>query len=272
MRQTTVYTLEVTLTGGYMTDGFVRANPIVSRTIEIRADQTLNQLHRTIFEALDRWDDCHLSQFNLGAGVMDRNAESYVLPFIFDDPERYDEASATGSMTQTRLGGLGLQVGQVFWYWYDYGDDWQHQITVLAIGKAELEAKYPRVTARVGESPPQYVDWEGDDQEEVGEVAPAAEPRRVLGWIPVTSDVEAGVTEFADGSVLEWRHEVLSPEEISWRVGRGTGQTYRVTTFRELPDGTLVGSTYVVPGVWLNACVRELGRSDSETVLSVEVV
>jgi len=62
----TLYTLEVILLDGYMTEEFAKANPVISRTIEIRADQTLNQLHRAIFEAFDRWDDCHLSEFHLG--------------------------------------------------------------------------------------------------------------------------------------------------------------------------------------------------------------
>ena len=155
-----LYTLEVTITGWLMTDEFVARNPVVSRTIQIRADQTLNQLHRIIFEAFGRWDDCHLSQFNLGAGVIDRSGDRYVLPFILDDPERYEETSAAGSMTQTRIGGLGLQVGRVFWYEYDYGDEWQHRIEVVAIGEAEPKVKYPRVIARVGDSPPQYADFD----------------------------------------------------------------------------------------------------------------
>lgn len=151
-----LYTLEVAITGGPMTDEFVARNPVVSRTIEIRADQTLDQLHRAIFEAFGRWDDSHLSEFNLGAGVMDMDGDRYVLPSIFDDPERSEVTPAAGNTTQTRIGGLGLQVGRVFWYCYDFGDDWQHRIEVIAVGEAEPKVKYPRVVASVGESPPQH--------------------------------------------------------------------------------------------------------------------
>lgn len=273
MRRTPLYTLEVRITNGTMTEEFVRANPVISRTIEIRADQTLNQLHRAIFEAFGRWDDCHLSEFHLGEHPRDRHAERYVLPFIHDDAEEYDEPPATGTTTTTRMGKLGLQVGGVFWYWYDYGDDWYHEVRVLAIGEAEASVKYPRVIASVGESPPQYRDWDEDDLEEEADWVPSGdEPRRVLGWLPVTGDVEEGTTNFADGSVVEWRHEVLSREEAFLVVDRALGHTYRVTTLREPPDGRVVVSTYVLTGVWLNACVRELGRGDSETVVGVEVV
>lgn len=47
-----LYTLEVTILDARMSDEFVRRNPVVSRTIEIRSDQTLNQLYRAIFDFL----------------------------------------------------------------------------------------------------------------------------------------------------------------------------------------------------------------------------
>lgn len=162
----TLYTLEVALTDGRMSAKFVAANPVVSRTIEIRANQTLNQLHRAIFESFERWDDCHLHQFQFGKAFRDRGNKRYVLPFIFDGPLEFGEKRATGSVTRTRIGGLGLHVGQTFWYWYDFGDNWCHRIQVVAIGEPVPKRRYPRVTARVGESPPQYPDEEEYDEDE----------------------------------------------------------------------------------------------------------
>lgn len=54
MRRTTLYTLEVCIIEGPMTEAFVEANPVISRTIEIRGLQTLEQLHRAISNAFDR--------------------------------------------------------------------------------------------------------------------------------------------------------------------------------------------------------------------------
>ncbi len=96
-------------------------------------------------------------------GVLDRDGDQYVLQSIYDDPDEIafnDEPEPVDSMERTRMGKLGLQRGQVFWYWYDLGDDWVHRITVLAVGQAEPGTRYPRVVARVGESPPQYRDWD----------------------------------------------------------------------------------------------------------------
>jgi hypothetical protein len=68
---------------------------------------------------------------------------------------------------------LGLSVERVFGYWFDFGDDWFHQIQVDKIEKAIPTVTYPRVTRRVGKSPPQYL--EGDD--EFGEDAGHAKRR-----------------------------------------------------------------------------------------------
>src|SRR6516165_6948848 len=55
-----LYVLAVFLTGGPTSEKF--ANKVISRTIEIRGDQTLAQLHDAIFQAYDRWDQ-HLYEF-----------------------------------------------------------------------------------------------------------------------------------------------------------------------------------------------------------------
>jgi Plasmid pRiA4b ORF-3-like protein len=45
-------------------------------------------------------------------------------------------------------------------YWFDFGDDWWHQINVAAIDDKVPRGKYPKVVKRVGKSPPQYLDEE----------------------------------------------------------------------------------------------------------------
>ncbi len=49
-----LYVLEVTLIDGPATEAFLKKNPQIIRTIEIRGDQTLADLHRIIFTAFDR--------------------------------------------------------------------------------------------------------------------------------------------------------------------------------------------------------------------------
>jgi Plasmid pRiA4b ORF-3-like protein len=67
---------------------------------------------------------------------------------------------------RTIIGSLGLKVDDAFGYWFDFGDDWWHQINVVAIDETAGRGKFPKVIKRVGESPPQYVDWDEEDEEE----------------------------------------------------------------------------------------------------------
>ncbi|MCY3018169.1 MAG: hypothetical protein NTW87_03940 [Planctomycetota bacterium] len=152
-RDDRLFTLEVCIISGPMTEKFIKKNKVICRTIQIRGDQTLEALHRAIFDAFDR-EDQHMFEFQIGGkGPMDPKARRYVLPMAVDNP--FGEEVPAGNVDET-IGSLNLKKGDAFGYWFDFGDDWWHQINVVAIeGKAEA-GKYPKVTNRVGESPPQY--------------------------------------------------------------------------------------------------------------------
>jgi hypothetical protein len=74
-----LYTLEVFLLSGPITKEFARTNPVVSRAIVMRGDQTLEQLHHAIFGAFDREEE-HMYEFQFGKGPMDPEGARYVLP------------------------------------------------------------------------------------------------------------------------------------------------------------------------------------------------
>ncbi len=56
------------------------------------------------------------------------------------------------------LDSMGLKPRDVFFSWFDFGNDWWHKIRVLRIQEQPIEQrkKYPRITERVGKSPPHY--------------------------------------------------------------------------------------------------------------------
>jgi hypothetical protein len=159
-----LYTLEVFIVEGMISEEFAKRNPILSRTIQIRGDQTLEDLHEIIFKAFDRYDE-HMYEFHFGKRT--REGPRYVTPFAADDD--FDIPFA-GVVNETTIDSLGLKKGQAFGYWFDFGDDWYHQIDVESIDDAIPPRKYPHIINRVGESPPQYpeIDEEedGDDEEE----------------------------------------------------------------------------------------------------------
>jgi hypothetical protein len=151
-----LYTLEVFLLSGPITEKFARKNPVVSRTIQIRGDQTLEDLHHAIFDAFGRGEE-HLYEFQFGKGPMDPKAPRYVLPSACEI-EGGEDNPPTGRVDRTTIESLGLKVGDRFGYWFDFGDDWWHQINVEAIEDKFPSGKFPRVTKRVGKSPPQYAE------------------------------------------------------------------------------------------------------------------
>lgn len=152
-RTSHIYTLEVFIIGGPISEKFLKRNPQISRTIEIRGDQTLEDLHHAIFKAFDRFDE-HMYEFQFGKGPNDPKGKRYVLPHARD----IREPNVAGSVAETTIDALGLKVDQPFGYWFDFGDDWWHQIDVVRIDEKASKIKYPRVTKRVGKSPPQYMD------------------------------------------------------------------------------------------------------------------
>jgi hypothetical protein len=151
-----LYVLEVSLMDGPVTEKFIKKNPHVIRTIEIRGDQTLEDLHNIIFQAFNRFD-AHLYEFQLnGKRPNDPNADCYGLPM--DEFDAFDD-KVVEDATQTQIGSLGLTAEAVFGYWFDFGDDWWHQVGVLDVTKPQPKVKYPRITERVGASPPQYAEF-----------------------------------------------------------------------------------------------------------------
>lgn len=156
-----LYTLEVYLVSGPITEAFAKKNRVVSRTIQLRGEQTLADLHEAIFDAFDREEE-HMYEFQVGGkGPMDPKARHYVLPMALSDP--FSDSKPAGVVTNTSIDSLGLKVDQPFGYWFDFGDDWWHELAVAAIEDEVPPGRYPRVTKRIGASPPQYVDWDEEE-------------------------------------------------------------------------------------------------------------
>jgi Plasmid pRiA4b ORF-3-like protein len=151
-----IYTLDVFLLSGPITRNFANANPVVSRTIQVRGDQTLEDLHHAVFDAFGREEE-HMYEFQFGKGPMDPKARRYVLPSAFEI-ERGEDHPPAGRVDTTTIGSLGLKVGDRFGYWFDFGDDWWHQINVEAIEDEVPVGRFPKATKRVGKSPPQYLE------------------------------------------------------------------------------------------------------------------
>jgi hypothetical protein len=117
---------------------------VASRTIELGAEQTLDDLHGAIQRAFG-WDSDHLHAFYLTGDRRDPR---------FTTPREDDDAFA-----DVPLGALGFPAGHRFTYLFDFGDNNLFKIRVVGTSKSAHGAKYPRVIEKKGKSPPQYGNW-----------------------------------------------------------------------------------------------------------------
>ena len=118
--------------------------------ILIRADQTFEDLHEIIFEAFNREEE-HLYSYDIGGTqVSSPDCE-------LDD----DELDAS----ETKLEEISFEVGDEFGYLFDFGDEWEHDISVKKIIPLDPKEKYPKVLKITGKIPEQYPDYDEEDEE-----------------------------------------------------------------------------------------------------------
>ncbi|MCX6647558.1 MAG: hypothetical protein NTY09_14540 [bacterium] len=159
-----LYTLKATLIRGLLAEKFVENNPEVSRTIEIKGSQTLQKLHYAIYDSVD-FDDEHLYEFEVGGKKpLAKGATKYTLQVSLGAKGWSREPDGKG-VIETKLSSLGLKPKQKFFYRFDFGDEWWWEIEVVSIGEEIPKGKYPRVTERVGDNPPQYPDPDEEEEE-----------------------------------------------------------------------------------------------------------
>jgi Plasmid pRiA4b ORF-3-like protein len=113
------------------------SKPPVWRQLQLRADTRLDQLHEILQAALG-WQNSHMHVFTF------RDEE-----FGVRDPElgHADERKVT-------LGEL-TDIGARFRYTYDFGDDWEHEITVEDLLDPDPDTHYPILLAAKGTCPPE---------------------------------------------------------------------------------------------------------------------
>lgn len=118
--------------------------PAVTRTLLIRATSKLSTLHNAIQAAMG-WEDCHLHQFDIDGtkyGPVD-------LFDVMDDAEMEPETKQVGTLFR--------EVGKTASYFYDFGDGWQHTITLENRLPPDLNLRKPMCIAGENACPPEDV-------------------------------------------------------------------------------------------------------------------
>lgn len=96
------------------------AKPPVWRRLELPGDLTLPRLHDVIQAAMG-WSDSHLHRFRTGN---DHRSPYFVTHFDLDEG---DDGTLEDDV---RLDQLVAEKGDGLWYEYDFGDAWDHKLTV----------------------------------------------------------------------------------------------------------------------------------------------
>jgi hypothetical protein len=141
----------------------VSLSPKLYRDIEIPSSKKLYDLASAIVVAFGFDFDHAFGFYSLLKGNIYRSPIKYEL---FADMAAADIESGARGVRRTRLSDAFHKIGHKMTFLFDYGDDWQFRVELIAQNAKEQGAKYPRVVKAVGTAPEQYPREDEDEDEE----------------------------------------------------------------------------------------------------------
>jgi len=124
------------------------------RRIAIPGGNFMQALSQAILIAFD-FDDDHLysfifeDRFGMEARINH--------PYMDDQPPWVDEI---------KVGAAPLKPGMSMTFLFDFGDEWEFEVTLEEVGPVDRRIKKPKLLEAHGKAPVQYQSWEEDDEEE----------------------------------------------------------------------------------------------------------
>lgn len=121
------------------------------RRLAISAEQTLYDLSRLILASVE-FDSDHLDMF-IYKNLIGRTVE-------------ITHPGADGDLLtdEFRIGELTLSEGSTMTYIFDFGDWWEFQVQLEQVHEDE-RAGYAEILDSAGDAPPQYPNWDGEEEE-----------------------------------------------------------------------------------------------------------
>jgi hypothetical protein len=159
------------------------AKPPIWRKVAVSADDTFYDLHNIIQGAMG-WYNAHLHQFVVG--------HQYIgLPSPYDDMEKSDSR-------KTKLSQVFRVAKTKLIYEYDFGDSWEHLVTLEGIVDAEKGVKYPRLTKGKSACPPEDCGgcWGYEDLKEAVKDPKNESYEDLREWLELEEDDVFDPTEF----------------------------------------------------------------------------
>ncbi len=152
--------------------------PAIWRRVEVLPDSNLLELHHVIQSAMG-WTDSHLHKFEQGGRSYGPPDREFGEPVISERKTRIDQLL---ERPKARL-----------MYMYDFGDGWEHDVVLEAIGDSSPGARYPRVTAGKRACPPEDVGGPPGYADFLDAITNPAheEHASMIGWIGGSFDPES---------------------------------------------------------------------------------
>jgi hypothetical protein len=118
------------------------SQPVIWREVEVPTSITLKVMH-DIIQVVMGWCDCHLWEFSIGK-------QRYGLPM---DDDWGDEPRIAAE--KVRLRDVLKPRKTVIDYLYDFGDSWEHRLTVTKVRPGQPGVSYPRYIGGERNAPPE---------------------------------------------------------------------------------------------------------------------
>ena len=197
--------------------------PPLWRRLELASDLFLDELHEVIQVAFG-WTDSHLHGFASGPSFYAADSERYLCPFdVAEDEDGIPEGDV-------RLDEVLANPGDRLCYVYDYGDGWQHAVTLEAV--LPRSAGAPRAACTGGRRRGPVEDCGGAHAYELIEAA--ADPGH-----PGHADAAARFADMFGGAtdIAEMTGNAFEADEINEVLrGRGSGDPPSLAGQSEAPD------------------------------------
>ncbi len=117
------------------------ADPLIWREVEVPTSASLTILHAVI-QAAFRWENYHLWEFFLGKRR-------------YGPPNNAGWGPTVADAGKVRLAELLGPRRTTIEYLYDFGDSWEHRLTVSNVRAADPELSYPRYVRGEQNGPPE---------------------------------------------------------------------------------------------------------------------
>jgi len=182
------------------------SQPRIWRRLSVPGDLTLDAVH-VLFQAAMGWTDSHLHRFQPGG------EQAYDQPYFITE---FDEAEGDEGTREdgVRLDQVLRVPGDRLIYLYDFGDGWEHRVTLESVHLLTPGTREPRCLDGARACPPEDVGgmhghhelaaWlrSGAPADEVPD--PFEDAEHAHGWLPVDYDPDAFDADEATAAMRVW--------------------------------------------------------------------